>query len=104
MAHQCPACKSSNVRRSSIRPAEFSSHPRLRSPYRCRNCGERFWVISRRAYYLMGFVALVFIAGAFAWNDAGTSSERDRESVKIKPVANEFAQTLGLARTDDPVA
>ena len=52
----------------------------------------------------MGFVAVVFIAGAFAWNDAGTSSERDRESVKIKPGANEFAQTLGLARTDDPVA
>ena len=104
MFTKCPACNSLNVRRSSIRAAESSSHPRLRSPYRCRDCGERFWVISRRAYYLVGFVAVVFIAGAFAWNEAGTSSERGKESVKVKAVASEFAQTLGLAQANDPVA
>jgi len=44
----CPGCGSGNVRRSTIRRTDTSVHP-LRSPYRCRACGHRFWVISRKA-------------------------------------------------------
>jgi len=104
MFANCPACKSFNVRRSSIRAAELSSHPRLRSPYRCRDCGERFWVISRRAQWFMGFVAVVLLAGTVAWNAAGPVDERARESVLVHPVASEFAATLRHAQANDPVA
>ena len=36
------------MRRSGARESEAKSHP-LRSPYRCADCGARFWVLSRRA-------------------------------------------------------
>lgn len=44
---RCPACNSSNVRRSSIRGSESGAHA-FRSPYRCERCNHRFWVVSRR--------------------------------------------------------
>ena len=44
---RCTVCRSTNVRRSSVRVAEASSHP-FRSPYRCHDCDARFWVVSRR--------------------------------------------------------
>jgi TPR repeat protein len=103
MFAKCPACKSFNVRRSSIRAAELSSRPRLRSPYRCRDCDERFWVISRRGYYLMSFVGVVLVAGTVAWN-AASPDERGSESVKVKPVASEVEETLKLAQANNPVA
>jgi TPR repeat protein len=104
MSAKCPACKSFNVRRSSILPAELSSHPRLRSPYRCRDCGERFWVLSRRAHWFIGFAAIALVAGTVAWNGAGPPDERGRQSVQAQPVASEFADTLKRAQASDPVA
>jgi hypothetical protein len=104
MFAKCPGCKSFNVRRSSIRAAELSSHPRLRSPYRCRDCGERFWVISRRTHYLMGFVAVGVVAGAVVWNVAGSSAERGRDALQVKPGASEFVDTLKQAQAHDPIA
>ena len=44
---RCTTCHSTNVRRSGAHPTEASQHP-FRSPYRCIDCGARFWVISRR--------------------------------------------------------
>ena len=64
MSRKCPNCRSLNVRRSS-RGKEPSAQPLFRSPYRCRDCGEKFWVISRKVYQRVGaFVALntVFFA------------------------------------------
>jgi hypothetical protein len=46
--HRCPSCGSDNVRRSTVREYESGAHA-FRSPYRCRECHHRFWVISRRA-------------------------------------------------------
>jgi len=44
------------VRRSSVRD-DHGAAPRLfRSPYRCRDCGEKFWVIGRRIYRRAGAV------------------------------------------------
>ncbi len=45
---RCPACRSGNVRRSTIRGTEHGRHA-LRSPYRCKDCNARFWVFSRNA-------------------------------------------------------
>lgn len=53
--HRCPQCGSSNVQRSSIRRSEAGAHA-FRSPYRCKDCRHRFWVISRRTR--LGIVAL----------------------------------------------
>jgi hypothetical protein len=56
MARKCPNCNSLNVRRSSVRD-EHGFSPRLfRSPYRCRECGQKFWVIGRRIYRRAGFL------------------------------------------------
>jgi hypothetical protein len=52
----------------------------------------------------MGFVAVVLVVGTVAWNAAGPLNERGRESVKVKPVASEFTDTLKLAQTNNPVA
>ena len=44
----CPACGNGDVRRSFVRPSEAKLH-RIFSPYRCRACRHRFWVVSQRA-------------------------------------------------------
>ena len=48
--HHCPTCGSTNVRRSTRREREreVGDH-KFHSPYRCRACNERFWVVSRKA-------------------------------------------------------
>ena len=61
MFSKCPACSSFNVRRSTIRPSEALPKPRLRSPYRCRDCGERFWVVSRRANFVASLGVFLYL-------------------------------------------
>src|SRR5512142_1601078 len=43
---RCPACQSTNVRRSGCCSEERFAHA-LHSPYRCNDCNERFWLLSR---------------------------------------------------------
>src|SRR5208282_2106669 len=100
-----PACGKLNVRRSSIRPTEASAGPRLRSPYRCRDCGERFWVISRRANHLVGLAAVAVIAGAIAWHVGNVPDEPRREPVApTAKAAEDLADTLQRAERGDPAA
>jgi len=47
------------VHRSSARAGERRYHP-LRSPYRCEECDERFWLFSLTAWR-MGFWGLVVL-------------------------------------------
>ena len=48
--HRCPTCGSDNVRRSTVRERERDvGEHKFHSPYRCRACNERFWVVSRKA-------------------------------------------------------
>ena len=49
----CPRCGSLEVRRASFRTREEKRLHVLRSPYRCKECGLRFWVISRKVRHLM---------------------------------------------------
>ena len=104
MFTKCPACGSLNVRRSLIRPVEASAKPRLRSPYRCRECDERFWVVSRRAYYLATLVGVAAVAGTLAWNVGGLPHEVRHEPQRPAPVEGNFADTVKLAESNDPVA
>lgn len=59
---QCPNCKSLNVRRSALHNDDDPSKTMLRSPYRCRDCRERFWVISRRTYIRATVVVAINLA------------------------------------------
>ena len=104
MFTKCPACSGSNVRRSTIRASEASAKPRLRSPYRCRDCGERFWVISRRANYLVGLAIVASVAGTVAWNVGGAPQAPRLDAERAKLNAGSFADTLTHAERDDPAA
>ena len=59
MARRCPNCKSFNVRRSSAGAIGASGNSVLRSPYRCRDCAEKFWVIGRKTYQYAAFALAV---------------------------------------------
>ena len=104
MFTKCPACGSLNVRRSWLRKKEATATPRLRSPYRCRDCGERFWIASRRANYLMGFAGIVIIAGALAWNAAGGPDKPRGGAAPNAASAQAFEETSARAARDDPTA
>ena len=91
--HQCPACGSTNVRRSTIRSRESGAHA-LRSPYRCRACSERFWVLSRKARTLTvaGIVAGFAVALVVAYVIVAPS---DDDSAGISPApASEEVEVL----------
>jgi hypothetical protein len=66
---RCPACRSTNVRRSGCCSEERFAHA-LHSPYRCNDCNERFWLLSRStrigALVAGAFVsaAMLFVVGA----------------------------------------
>ena len=68
MARTCPSCKSRNARRSSVRASEITLRHIFLSPYRCRECRTRFWVLSRNAYYFAGIIAVAIAIGAVGWN------------------------------------
>ena len=101
MLSKCPACSSLNVRRSTIRPSEALAKPRLRSPYRCRECGERFWVVSRRANYVASLAVFAIVAGIVAWNVVG-SPEQPRRDPAVDSAS--LSDTFTRAAHDDPVA
>jgi len=50
MKRQCPHCGSISVRRSGRLESESGTHA-FHSPYRCRDCEQRFWVISRKTLF-----------------------------------------------------
>src|SRR5271166_1517883 len=104
MFNRCPKCNSFDVRRSSVREAGASPKPTLRSPYRCRNCGERFWVISRRAYYLAGLIGVAVVAGVAAWFLVGAPDEPRRGSKPAASVTDSLPDAIKLAASNDPAA
>jgi hypothetical protein len=66
MNRQCPHCGSTNVRRSGRLDSEATAYP-FHSPYRCRDCEQRFWVVSRRTLYGAACAA-VLAAGVIIWS------------------------------------
>lgn len=102
MFNKCPACGSLNVRRSLLHASEdVAPGPRLRSPYRCRDCGERFFVISRRANYALAFFAIAVVAGVVAWN-VGSAPQPQRMTTGAD--GGSLAETIKLAESSDPAA
>ena len=103
MFTKCPTCGSIDVRRSSIRASEASARPRVRSPYRCRECGERFSVMSKRVYGFVGLLAFAFVAGAVAWNIVGSPQDR-RPQAKTTEAVESSVYDAKLAESNDPAA
>ena len=102
MFNKCPACGSFNVRKSLLHASEDRAHgPRLRSPYRCRDCGERFWVISRRANYALGFLAIAVVAVVDAWNDG---SAPQPSHPPPQPDTGSLPELIKRADSADPAA
>jgi hypothetical protein len=106
MARKCPKCKSFNVRRSAVRSTRDQRRHWLFSPYRCRDCRERFWVISRTtsAYLLAGALTATLVIGVFGWTVADWLQERAAHSDDIASVSPRYAELLKLAEKDDAAA
>ena len=67
MSRRCPECGSTNVRRSGRLESEAAQYP-FHSPYRCRDCDQRFWVVSRKALYGAAVGGVMFAMLVVLWS------------------------------------
>lgn len=104
MERKCPKCGGLNVRRSSIRAVEVTAQHIFLSPYRCRDCRERFWVVSHNAYFLATIVAVAFGVGALAWSIGITPEKRVSVPEQAVPDAERVTDLAKLADNGDPAA
>jgi TPR repeat protein len=54
-----------------VRTSEVALRHRFLSPYRCRDCRTRFWVVSRNSYLLAAGLGALVILGGIAWTARG---------------------------------
>jgi len=104
MQRTCPECGGLNVRRSSIHAREELAQHTLLSPYRCRDCRERFWVVSRNAYYLAAIVGVALVVGALAGSIGFTPEKRASVPDQTAQHAGRFTDLAKLADKGDPAA
>ena len=104
LAKTCPSCKSFNARRSTVRTTEVTLRHLFLSPYRCRDCRTRFWVLSKNSYYLATGVGFLVLVGALAWS-MRTFYEMPRAEQE-KPIQKDarLPDLLKLAANNDPIA
>ena len=68
MTTRCVQCGSSRIHKSRFRPGERTPANLLLSPYRCRDCKERFWGRNNDACLVAGAsVGGIFLLSAFLW-------------------------------------
>jgi TPR repeat protein len=104
MARTCPSCKSLNARRSSVRASEITLRHIFLSPYRCRECRTRFWVLSRNAYYLAGVLAVAVTIGALGWHAAALMGPPRSEEVNAGADTERVAALTRRAEGNDALA
>jgi len=88
---RCRGCGSFHVRRSGLHPSEARLHP-LKSPYRCLDCNERFWVISRRtrlAAAAIGVLAVAIAAAILVSTDWEEAESRTAATTLVGPQKQE---------------
>ena len=69
MNRRCSHCGSTNVRRSGRVESEAGAHL-FHSPYRCRECERRFWVISRKTIFGTAAGGAMFVI-VLMWSGVG---------------------------------
>jgi hypothetical protein len=83
---RCPHCGSGNVRRSGRLDSEARAYL-FHSPYRCRDCEQRFWVVSRKALYGVGAGCAVFALGVIIWSGMMLIGLRDPPAPSLPAAA-----------------
>lgn len=104
MQRKCPQCGGLNVRRSTVHAPEETAQHTFLSPYRCRDCRERFWVVSRNAYYLAIIVGVSLIVGALAGSIGMMPEKRTGVAEQADSSAKRLTDVLKLAEEGDPAA
>ena len=104
MEHKCPNCGRLKTRRSSVRAYELTARHIFYSPYRCRDCHHRFWVISRNVYYLAGIIGAALVAGALSWNVKALLDSPRSDPDRAAQTGEQFAEILKRAEKSDPDA
>ncbi len=102
---KCPSCNRYNARRSTVRTSEITLRHIFLSPYRCRDCRTRFWVLSRHSYRLGGFLAVVAALGLLVWYaDMLFEMPQGQPAAMAATNAPPLADLQKLANANDPVA
>jgi len=103
MLKRCPYCDSLNVRRSVIRRTDAPTHHFMQSPYRCRDCRKRFWIVTSRTTYLAAFVvvSIILVGGSWLLWQALSDLQARTQS---QSVMARTADKLELAKRGDPAA
>src|SRR5207302_3136269 len=70
MNRRCSHCGSINVRRSGRVESGAGTHL-FHSPYRCRDCERRFWVISRKTIFGAAAGGAMFVIVLLMWSGIG---------------------------------
>ena len=107
MKRKCLNCGSANVRRSGFLVSEAA--PRFfRSPYRCRECDARFWVVSKKTYIaaIAGGAALALTVLVWAGNRAFehlhvASVQSTTAAVTVIPAVSRSATSRQPLSTED---
>ena len=100
----CPSCKSFNARRSTVRTSEITLRHLFLSPYRCRDCRTRFWVLSRSSRYAAATFGFLVLVGALAWTTRSFLEMPGIEHATSVQGSTRIPELLKLAENDDPVA
>ena len=100
LIRRCTHCGSTNVRRSGRLESEAGLRP-FHSPYRCRDCDRRFWVVSRRTLYGAAAGCAIFVLAAIAWSTVVIVARHEVSANALRgPSPPSYARPQGAARSD----
>ena len=80
MNRRCSHCGSINVRRSGRVESGAGTHL-FHSPYRCRDCDRRFWVISRKTIFGAAAGGAMFVIVLLMWSGTGLIARHGGSSI-----------------------
>ena len=100
---QCPHCRSYKVRRSFLERGEAAAH-RFRSPYRCEDCGTRFWTISRKMRVRAATAVVVLLVAVLLFASAMQLLSREESTASSSitpPLVSDDAGSIQESRMSD---